>query len=287
MRIREKRARIPVVVHGARSRARTRWVGGLWVCAEVTVTLGIVGLLLVVHQLWWTNLQARQGAERQVHALERSWQRGGEAAKRQEGREGQEGWEGLESGEAAGVGGAEEEGGRDRTPETGAEAGARGEAVVPARRWAQAYAVLRIPSLGVTAPVADGISKKRVLDKGYIGHYPGTARPGQPGNFAVAGHRNTHGEPFRRINRLRPGDDIRIETRDAVFVYEVGQTLARTSPRDIGVIRPVPRSLVTPSAGYRTPGHYLTLTTCTPEYSSSHRLVVWATLTATQPRDPV
>lgn len=46
---------------------------GLWAGAEVAVTLGVVVLLLVVHQLWWTNRQAREGAERKVRALEQEW----------------------------------------------------------------------------------------------------------------------------------------------------------------------------------------------------------------------
>ncbi len=145
----------------------------------------------------------------------------------------------------------------------------------PFPRWDQAYAVLRIPRIGLTAPVAEGTGKGGVLDRGYVGHYTRTAQAGQAGNFALAGHRNTHGEPFRRIDRLRRGDRITVETRDAVYTYTVDQSLARTAPSDSGVIAPVPRSDITTSAGYGEPGYYLTLTTCTPEFSSRYRLVVW------------
>lgn len=69
-----------------------------------------------------------------------------------------------------------------------------------------------------------------------------------------------------------------------MYVYAVDRALTRTSPRDTGVIRPVPRSLITPSAGYSAPGYYLTLTTCTPEYSSRYRLIVWGKLTSMRPR---
>lgn len=147
-----------------------------------------------------------------------------------------------------------------------------------APRWDQAYAVIRIPRLGLVAPVAQGVGKSGVLDKGYVGHYPRTAQPGQAGNFALAGHRNTHGEPFRYINRLRRGDRIAVETRDAVYTYTVDRTLARTSARDSGVIAAVPRSNVKPYAGYTTAGSYVTLTTCTPEFTSRYRLVVWGKL---------
>jgi sortase A len=146
-------------------------------------------------------------------------------------------------------------------------------------RRSQAYAILTIPRLGLRVPVAEGISKANVLNKGYAGHYPGTQQPGQAGNFALAGHRNTHGEPFRYINRLRPKDTIEVETRTATYTYTVDRTLPRTSARDAGVIQPIPRSTVHPGHGYTDPGSYLTLTTCTPEYTSRYRLVVWAELT--------
>lgn len=150
--------------------------------------------------------------------------------------------------------------------------------------WSQAYAILSIPRLGLRVPVAEGVSKPAVLNKGYVGHYPGTQQPGQAGNFALAGHRNTHGEPFRYINRLRPGDAVQVETADAVYSYTVDRTLPQTSARDDGVIRAVPRSIVRPAYGYRAPGYYLTLTTCTPEYTSRYRLVVWGRLTSMRPR---
>ncbi|MFD4139569.1 class E sortase [Streptomyces sp. NPDC058572] len=257
---------IRVVVQGRRRRAAV--ARGLWAAAEVAVTLGVVVLLLVVHQLWWTNRQAREGAERKVQALEREW------GEEHEGRERAE--EQPTPVESGGGGGGEEDRAGVETP----------RATSPARppRWDQAYAVLRIPRLGVTAPVAQGIAKRGVLDKGYVGHYPQTAQPGEAGNFALAGHRNTHGEPFRYINRLRAGDRIEVETRQGVFVYAVDRQLPRTTPRDTGVIAPVPRSLVKPSAGYGERGYYLTLTTCTPEYSSAHRLVVWGKLTSMRPR---
>ncbi|MFF8836549.1 class E sortase [Streptomyces sp. NPDC015130] len=280
-RVRERRARVPVVVQGrGRRRAGARV---LWVCAETVVTCGVVVLLLVVHQLWWTNQRARAEAREQVAVLEREWEisPSGEAPETSGTSEESEVPEVSEVPEAGEV-----EGGGD----IGESPGSRGSAVpretrsagrdvsVPPVRASAAFAVLRIPRLGLTAPVAHGISKRSVLDKGYVGHYPGTAGPGRAGNFALAGHRNTHGEPFRYINRLVPGDVITVRTRARTYTYRVDQVLPQTAPRDVGVVRPVPRSLVKPSYGYSTAGSYLTLTTCTPEFSSAYRLVVWAKL---------
>ncbi|WP_443081290.1 class E sortase [Streptomyces sp. PmtA] len=265
--------RIPVVVQGRRTRAGRAGAGPglarvLWAGAEITVTLGLVVLLLVVHQLWWTNRRAEEGAARQVEALEREWVRA--------------------PGPGPGAGADAADGGTDpadgsagSAPAPGTRGGGAGGA---AQRWDRAYAVLRIPRLGVVAPVARGVAKRGVLDKGYVGHYPRTAQPGQPGNFAVAGHRNTHGEPFRYINRLRKGDRIEVETRTGVFTYVVDQQLPQTAAHDGGVIAAVPRSAVRPGYGYGEPGHYMTLTTCTPEYTSRYRLVVWGKLAAVRPR---
>ncbi|MCW7946556.1 sortase [Streptomyces hygroscopicus] len=254
--------RAPVVHHvNRRRRALCRRMlrsGG-----ELLVTVGAVLLLLVVHQLWWTNRQARQGAERKVQALEREW-----------------GGSGATTGSPA-VGGAVSPaaGGTGQSPRRQAVAVG---SVRPAP--SQAYAVLVIPRLSLRAPVAEGISKAGVLNKGYVGHYPGTAQAGQAGNFALAGHRNTHGEPFRYLDRLRRGDAVVVETGAAVYTYVVGQVLPETSAGDGGVIAAVPRSDVKPSYGYDRPGYYLTLTTCTPEFTSRYRLVVWGTLSSARPR---
>ncbi len=273
-----ERERVPVVVERGRARwRRSGWARGLWGAAEVAVTVGVVLLLLVVHQVWWTNWEAREGAARQVRALEGQWERG----------DGREGAPLVSSGGSSGAASPE---GRSPSPSVGDAPVRResrrpsGQGAAPTPRSDQVYAILVIPRLGLRIPVAEGVSKAGVLNKGYAGHYPGTAQPGRVGNFALAGHRNTHGEPFRHINRLRAGDELTVETREAVYAYAVDRTLPETLPRDRSVIADVPRSEVKSGYGYREPGYYLTLTTCTPEYSSKYRLVVWGKLTSVTPR---
>jgi sortase A len=260
--------RVPVVQHSSRRRSARRR-RALWTGGELLVTVGVVLLLLVVHQLWWTNREARRGAERKVEALEREWD---------DGSAGKDG----DSDPAA----TPKRPPADSSTRTPTRTGGRGTATT--RRstpsFSQAYAVLTIPRLGLRVPVAEGVSKQNVLNKGYVGHYRGTGQPGQPGNFALAGHRNTHGEPFRYINRLRAKDLVEVETRTATYTYAVDRTLPQTSARDSGVVRPIPRSIVRPSYGYSTPGYYITLTTCTPEYTSRYRLVVWGKLVSMRPR---
>ncbi|MEU1806075.1 class E sortase [Streptomyces sp. NPDC019937] len=251
--------------------ARVLWTGG-----EIAVTIGLVVLLLVAHQLWWTNREARAGAKRQVAELERRWDTDDPSVTAPSGDAG--------STESGGTGDTEgtASGGTDGTHRQKDTATTTLRAGTPDRN--QTYAVIRIPRIGLTAPIAEGISKPYVLNQGYVGHYPGTAQPGQMGNVALAGHRNTHGEPFRHLDELRPGDRVSVETFRARFTYVVERTLPRTSPSDGTVIAKVPYSSFHPRYRYTEPGSYLTLTTCTPEYTSRYRLVVWARLKAAGPR---
>ncbi|AOR34067.1 class E sortase [Streptomyces fodineus] len=266
---------VRVVGHGdRRRRARRRRV--LWGGGEVLVTVGVLLMLLVVHQLWWTNREARRGAERQVEALEREWESGTGTGTGNDA--------GTGSGSGIGLGSASPTASTTAPDSSQSRAPQRSYTPVSLPRQSQAYAVLTIPRLGLRVPVAEGVSKADVLNKGYVGHYRGTQQPGQAGNFALAGHRNTHGEPFRYLPRLRRGDDIEVETRTATYTYDVDQILPQTSATDSGVIRAVPRSLVRPSYGYDTPGYYITLTTCTPEFTSRYRMVVWGKLVSMRPR---
>ncbi|MFD8635725.1 class E sortase [Streptomyces sp. NPDC059533] len=269
--MRDRVDRVPVVVQGGGRRlGRAGLARLLWVAAEAITTVGVLVALLVVHQVWWTNREAVAAAREQVRALEGEWGDappvpfvpGDDAAAPSDSPAPPS--SSSPSAPPAGSGGGTAAGGS-------APSGA-----APARD--RAYAVLRIPRLGLSVPVAQGVDKRAVLDKGYVGQYPGTAQPGERGNFALAGHRNTHGEPFRYVNRLRAGDELIVDVRGRRYTYVVGQVLGETSERDTGVIAPVPRSIVKPGYGYDEPGAYITLTTCTPEYTSKYRLVVWGTL---------
>lgn len=258
------RDHIPVVVQGSGRRVRRVGLAGvLWAAAELTVTVGVVVLLLVVHQVWWTNRQAVAAAQEQVRELESDWARA------------PDGPEEPTDPVASAPSGDEES---VSSPSPKVSATVPPVPLRPSRRPGPGVRRPADPRLGLTVPVAQGIDKRAVLDKGYAGQYPGTARPGEQGNFALAGHRNTHGEPFRYINRLRAGDELIVEVRGQRYTYVVGKVLGETTERDTGVIAPVPRSLVKPDYGYSEPGAYITLTTCTPEYTSKYRLVVWGTL---------
>lgn len=202
---------------------------------EVFITLGVLMLLFVTYQLWWTNVMAEQEAGGATNNLQHEWDKGGGEKKN------------LVDGERFGI--------------------------------------MYIPKLDVKAPIAEGIDKHKVLDHGMVGHYDKnsgikTAMPwDKKGNFAVAAHRNTHGEPFRYVNRLTKGDKIIVETKSSYYTYEMQSILPQTSPSNTSVIGPVP-----PGSGFTGPGRYITLTTCTPEFTSTYRMIVWGKMVDERPR---
>ncbi|MEV0638141.1 class E sortase [Streptomyces sp. NPDC050619] len=201
---------------------------------EVFITTGVLMLLFVTYQLWWTNVRAHAQADKETSSLQDGWASG------------------------------------QRNPGS-FEPG-------------QGFAILHIPKLDVVVPIAEGVSNKKVLDRGMVGHYgEGELKTAMPdaktGNFGLAGHRNTHGEPFRYINKLKPGDAIVVETQDEYFVYKMASVLPVTSPSNTSVLNPVP-----PGSGFTEPGRYITLTTCTPEFTSKYRLIVWGKMVEERPR---
>ncbi|MBP2040854.1 sortase A [Streptomyces avidinii] len=151
----------------------------------------------------------------------------------------------------------------------------------PARHPAgRAFAEMYVPRFGRdwVKPVLEGTDPE-LLKKG-LGHYAATARLGAVGNFSVAGHRRTYGDPFKDFPDLRPGDEVILKDASSWYTYTVRGGPLRTVPTDVAVVDPVPEK-----SPFTAPGRYLTLTTCDPEWGHSHRLVVWAELTETRSAD--
>jgi sortase A len=143
----------------------------------------------------------------------------------------------------------------------------------------QAMALLRIPALGSSyeVPILNGTTLA-VLAKG-VGHYASTAQPGQIGNFAIAGHRVTHGQPFNRLLELKPGDKIIVETRQAIYTYVLDESPKQLTVKetDTWVIDPVPGK---PDAKPTQP--LITLTTCQDLFHSPDRSIGFGHLQSTQ-----
>ena len=119
---------------------------------------------------------------------------------------------------------------------------------------------IQIPRIHLDMAFVQGAGAK-ALGQG-PGHYASTPMPGHGGNVAIAGHRTTHLHPFWSLDDLRRGDRVVLQTHVGLFVYRV---------RWVRVVAPDDWSVIVP-----TPVPSLTLTTCTPRFTSRQRLVVRA-----------
>jgi sortase A len=225
------------------NRARNQRLFALSVVGELMITVGAFLALFVVYTLWWTNVVAHKEAQQESSSIEHQLQLGFKPPAKP------------------------------------------GQTALPAPTTfqpSQGFGLMTIPAIGKKdLPIMQGTDKATVLDKGAVGHYtdPKTAMPWDAtGNFAVAAHRRTHDEPFRYINKLQVGDHVIVETAQGWFVYQLDKELPQTDPGNIGVIAPIPKG-----GPYTKPGRYITLTTCTPEWASTYRLIWWGHLVRVDP----
>jgi sortase A len=147
-----------------------------------------------------------------------------------------------------------------------------------------AFALMRIPAFGddYVMPVLEGIEDS-ALTRG-LGHYSQTALPGEVGNFAVAGHRVTHGEPFREFPKLEPGDEVEVETADAIYTYAIDNDPGElvVQPYDGWVLEPVPPGTMYDEGDDEPSQAILTLTTCGALVHTSDRMIAFAHLVSTE-----
>lgn len=104
------------------------------------------------------------------------------------------------------------------------------------------------------------------------GRFSDSAMPGEVGNFALAGHRATHGEPFARFDEIGEGDQFVVETADEWLVYEVTWEQ---------IVPPTAMEVLAPVAGYpdrKATVPTMTLVTCHPRWGSTERLVIGSQL---------
>ncbi len=225
-----------------RRRAKTpkQWI--LRILGELSITAGLVLLLFIGWQLYWTNFEADKSQQQAVSMLAEQFK----AAIDQP---------------------------ADNTEQSGGQAG---EIEQPAD--GQAFAIVYIPRLGENyqRPVAEGTASK-VLDSLGLGHYTGSALPGQLGNFALAGHRQTNGAVLDHIDSIQLGDRVYVQTSAGYFTYSVYETKI-VRPTDVEVIAPDPANPTGPAQE-----RILTLTTCHPRFGDTERYIVHARMESWQP----
>jgi sortase A len=226
-------------VRHVRPRGRGPVSKAVGILGELLLTAGVLILLYVAYVLWGTGIQTERAQDELRERIEMVWERPAQ-----------------ESTEA--------------TPDEGtAETDARLEVD-------EVFGIIRIPRLGSDWEwiVVDDVDLES-LSRG-PGHYPHSAKPGELGNVAIAGHRSGHGAPFHDLDQLQVGDTIEIERADGVWTYGVDQAPTVIGPSDVWVVDPVPGAVTDAEPTERR----ITLTTCHPRYGSSQRMFVSGVLTS-------
>ncbi|MDT9695527.1 class E sortase [Streptomyces sp. P17] len=137
---------------------------------------------------------------------------------------------------------------------------------------------LHVPDMTKDEILVEKGTTAKILNDGVAGYYTDPVKAtlptsGKKGNFSLAAHRDGHGAKFHNIDKLEQGDPIVFETKDKWYVYKVYATLPETSKYNVKVLDAVPKE-----SGRQKAGHYITLTTCTPVYTSRYRYIVWGEL---------
>ncbi|MGG4213345.1 class D sortase [Paenibacillus sp. FSL L8-0638] len=125
-------------------------------------------------------------------------------------------------------------------------------------------ATISISRIALKLPVLEGAT--RINMRHAAVHMPETGTLGQAGNAAIAAHRaRTSGRLFNRLNELKIGDKIVVNTRGNQYVYSV-YSLKVVDPTDVSVLKSFKKQKL------------LTLITCDPLINPTHRLIVQAKL---------
>ncbi|MFD5665530.1 class E sortase [Streptomyces anthocyanicus] len=144
---------------------------------------------------------------------------------------------------------------------------------------------LHVPAMSEGDILVEKGTSMKILNDGVAGYYTDPVKATLPtsdkkGNFSLAAHRDGHGAKFHNIDKIEKGDPIVFETKDTWYVYKTYAVLPETSKYNVEVLGGIPKE-----SGKKKAGHYITLTTCTPVYTSRYRYVVWGELVRTEKVD--
>lgn len=234
-------------------------------CGELLITFGVLLVLFVVGQLWWTNIDADAAHREAVTQIAQELSSpAGDVAAGPEDSDDSSGAPTHSSGRPVPEANTGIDG--DRVP------------IAEAPAYGQPLGIVYVPRFGAdyARPLIEGTGND-VLDTLGLGHYTSTAMPGEVGNFAVAGHRQTNGKVLDLIHTLLPGDRIHVRTAEGYYTY-VFRDSEIVRPTETRVLAPVPDS---PSA--QPTESLLTLTSCHPRFGSTERIIAYAVLESWRP----
>lgn len=232
--------------------------GAVQVIGELLITAGIILLLFVAWQLWWTNVESDAKQSQVIKEFARELD---------------------ESKPEPAAPAAPAAPSAPADPARVPSGQGFGEPVVGAAPpHAGTIGIIYIPRFGTsyTRPIVEGTTGD-VLDTLGLGRYPSTAMPGAVGNFAVAGHRQTHGAVLDNIHTLVPGDKIYVQTKDGFYVY-VFRNNRIVMPSRTDVLEPVPTA-----PGVKPTERYLTMTSCNPRFGAEERIIAYSLLDSWRP----
>jgi LPXTG-site transpeptidase (sortase) family protein len=129
-------------------------------------------------------------------------------------------------------------------------------------------------------PITRGVDPEDLVSG--LGHYPDNALPGEKGNFALAGHRATYGEPLANIDQLKQNDEVIIQTSSNWYIYKLILDEI-VEPDAMWVLDENPGGIINKTGVEEM----ITLTTCHPRWGSTSRWIWWGVLTEVRPLDQV
>lgn len=122
-----------------------------------------------------------------------------------------------------------------------------------------AMGIMLIPKINLKVAIGEGVDMETL--KYAVGHFPYTAKPGEKGNFCVAGHRSySYNEYFNRLDEIKIGDEVILRTIKNEYKYKVYE-IRIVEPSEVSVLD-------------KTKDATLTLVTCTPIRVATHRLII-------------
>lgn len=135
---------------------------------------------------------------------------------------------------------------------------------------------ISVPELGIERAEVETNSSNLKPDE-RLGHYAGSALPGEVGNTFIYGHSaapmfydpKNYRTIFSTLDKLEEGDEIAVEFGEKRFKYVV-EKLVVLSPKDVKPLEPIAPAFLRQS--------YLTLMTCVPPGIRTNRLLVQARL---------